>query len=85
MEKAAIVFIAPEKREKGHTTQLWAKCEEVAAITQTEPKRWLKYGYNILERSLIYLKEKPDVKKRAAFLTWAIKHYTAEEKARKTT
>lgn len=57
------------------TTRLWAVCEEVATITHTTPKRWLRYGIQTLTRALIYLNEKPDVKNPGAFLTWAIKHY----------
>lgn len=75
IEKLTAEYELP-KGKTHHTTRLWAKAEEVAAITNTSPKRWLRYGYNTLDRALIYLKEKQDVKSKAAFLTWAIKHYS---------
>ena len=72
--QAASAFTTPEEKT-AHTTRLWAKCEEVATITNTNPKRWLKYGIRTLERALIHLKEKQDCRNRGAFLTWAVKYY----------
>lgn len=86
MELAFEGYKKPEGK-KHVTTKLWAKAEEVARITagplftEKDVKRWLRYGYPVLERALIYLSEKPDVRKKGAFLTWAIKHYHNEQKA----
>ena len=77
LEKATTTYEMPEGKTHP-TTMLWAKAEEVAGITGTTPKRWLRYGYRTLERALIHLREKPNVKKRAAFLVWAIKFYQNE-------
>ena len=54
-------------------TRLWALAEEIAAITGSDPKRWLRYGCTTLERALVELKEKPGIRNRAAYATWFIK------------
>lgn len=56
-------------------TRLWALAEECAQITKTSPKRWLRYGEVPLRLALAHLGEKGDVRRKAAFLTWAVRHY----------
>ena len=60
------------------TTPLWALAEHCAAVTKTDPKRWLRYGEVTLRLALAHLGEKGDVRKRAAFLIWACRHYAGE-------
>lgn len=79
LEQAGSDYQMPVGKEHP-TTMLWAKAEEVALITNTKPNRWLRYGVPTLERALIYIKEKSDVKNRAALLTWAVHHYHKENK-----
>ena len=56
------------------TTPLYALAEEAARITDTKPGRWLRYGEVALRLALVHTKEK-DCKNKAAFLTWACRHY----------
>lgn len=66
-------------------TKLWITCEQVAVITGTTPKRWLRSGLWVLEHALIDFSEATNkdvngfqpIKNKAAYMTWLIKKWSA--------
>lgn len=82
MDKVTFGYNLPTK--KGVTTRLWALCEQVAIITGTNPKRWLRAGEWALERAMIDFGEATTrdingycrVKNKAAYLTWLIRNHS---------
>jgi len=82
MEKAEYTFKHPIQGDKPSPskTRLWAKCEEAAGIcygqdfTYSNCKRFLRYGYDALDRAIVRLGEANNVRNKAAMLIFFLKN-----------